>query len=313
MSEIGKLDYSHFGKFLASLGILLFGIAIVLPWLFLQTSFNTLISASEIASLTPTAQQLIKNQQDTALWILQNIYIISGASVVLGLVLLCWGLYKWIRYQVPLDVLTQESEQLKNEALRRQFEPSSQTEVLAEKRQEASLDLGEERATEAGPDRTEDVVVELPAIENVANEYLRVEVAVLNRLSSCLPSKKVLTRYKVDRTSYDAIIRSDASKEPDVIIEIKALRSARHDTVRIREAMYNLEVRARIYKEALDTQVRSVLLFVYVTESTPDRVARDEQRAAELRATLNSDLQTRFLTLDEVSRLPCEEIYSLIY
>ena len=47
------MNYSDFYRFLVSLGVLLMGMAFVLPWLLLRESSNLLLDASKIAALTP--------------------------------------------------------------------------------------------------------------------------------------------------------------------------------------------------------------------------------------------------------------------
>jgi hypothetical protein len=70
---MNKPEYSDLYKFIASLGLILIAFSILLPWLFLRESFESLVSASDFANLTPTAQALIAYRQNTGLWFIQNI------------------------------------------------------------------------------------------------------------------------------------------------------------------------------------------------------------------------------------------------
>jgi hypothetical protein len=95
--EMNKPEYSDLYKFIVSLGLILIAFAILLPWLFLRESFDSLVSASDIANLTPTAQTLITHRQNVALWIVQNIVWISAIPAILGFVSLVGGLFLWQR------------------------------------------------------------------------------------------------------------------------------------------------------------------------------------------------------------------------
>jgi len=57
------MNYSDFYRFLVSLGVLLMGMAFVLPWLLLRESSNLLLDASKIAALTPAAQHILAVRQ----------------------------------------------------------------------------------------------------------------------------------------------------------------------------------------------------------------------------------------------------------
>jgi len=100
---MNKPEFSDFYKFITSLGLLLIAFAFLLPWLFLRESFNSLVSVSDIATLTPTAQTFITYQQYASLWIIQNIKLLSIISAVLGLMLLFCGIILWFRKQRKLD------------------------------------------------------------------------------------------------------------------------------------------------------------------------------------------------------------------
>ena len=57
-----KLNYNDFNKFLVSLGVILIGLALLIPWLFLKESYN-IPTKIEIDSLTDISKNIIEVKQ----------------------------------------------------------------------------------------------------------------------------------------------------------------------------------------------------------------------------------------------------------
>jgi hypothetical protein len=90
-------DFTDPYKLLTSVGLVLISISIILPWLLLQASFDTLLPVTDIAKLTPIAQDFINQRQFIALWLINNVLWISGIGITFGLSLFCVGLALWYR------------------------------------------------------------------------------------------------------------------------------------------------------------------------------------------------------------------------
>src|SRR5262245_61921543 len=92
-----KFEYSDFYKFIASAGIALISLAILVPWLFLREPFDLFQEASKLSQLTPLAQEVIAARQATIRSILNFIPLFSASSFILGFSGLVIGSVMWYR------------------------------------------------------------------------------------------------------------------------------------------------------------------------------------------------------------------------
>src|ERR1700733_15089362 len=98
-----KFEFSDLYKFLVSAGIVLIGLSVVLPWLYLREPFDLLIEREKLATLTQTAQVLIQSRQNLVAIIY---YVIPWVSVILFMIgtgSVIFGLFKWFKKQSILD------------------------------------------------------------------------------------------------------------------------------------------------------------------------------------------------------------------
>jgi hypothetical protein len=203
---MNKPEYSDLYKFLVSLGILLIAFAILLPWLFLRESFDTLVTVSDIANLTSTAQTLIEYRQNTALWFIKNIVWIISIPAAIGLVFFLYGFLLWKRKQkifdkideINLGVAEMSAEQIAVKAIKETVD-------------ESQISQGESES--------------IPRAEKqirAINKYFRIEKMVIERLVDCYGSANVRPNVRVGNTEIDVLVR--ITQRERAIFEVKSVK-----------------------------------------------------------------------------------------
>lgn len=286
---MSQLEYGDYYKFVASFGIALLGVAILLPWMFLREPFDLGIEAPKISQLTPEAQNIIRERQHL---VALSLHYIPGASCgtgALGLVMTGWGLIGWRRRQTIRD----KSEELEVEKLGRELEQMSPAEVQAKAQED--LKSAEEQPT----------VTEPPS---VVDTYLAVESKLLERIRACYgTSAKILNNQRLSGVEYDAIIRARDGKR--VIVEIKYIRMGFRQGW-LAESVSNLVAKVALYGKTFPGDVRGVLLIVLAKSHGPTG-PRAVAQFEELRQFQPSRFkQIRVHTIEEhqIDAIPCPQL-----
>jgi len=201
---MNKPEYSDLYKFLASLGVIIISISLLLPWLFLTQSFNSLISNGEIIKYTQTAQTLINLQQTTALWFIKNLLIICTILFLLGCSLLVYSLHLWKPVQDEID----RERKLSNQKLSNELKTATKEEQFNKFVQEVSENNEEHEET-------------IKDFSTQISKYISVEEKVLNKLAISFGENNVLRNKLIGKKQVDAIIRISPSIR--AVIEIKYL------------------------------------------------------------------------------------------
>lgn len=303
---MNRIEFSDFYKFLVSLGIVLTSLALLLPWLFLRESFDALISASDIGDLTPTAQSLINYRQTTALWFIQNLVWISSLLAVIGLFVLGYGTFLWSKKQRVLD----QKEQLETEKLRLEVKSMTPEQIAVKVIKETQEEtLVEKEPSPIGPPEP----ITAPSSESYISHYFHIENALMAKLTACFGKDKVLTHQRVRDAEYDAVVNADI-KSHDAIFELKLIRSPTNTARRIKEAANRLVTGVQIYMAATNRKAIGIGLFVF-SEDYPDKLPTPElvRLAEELAKANNVSIRLHLLTEQELPRLQCSELHSMVF
>lgn len=97
-----KLQYDSFYKFLVSLGMILLALP-ALALIYLINDDFTLISQTDYDALSVYSQQRIKNYEQLFNFLQKNLPWISIALIIVGIILIAFGGYKWYLIQIELD------------------------------------------------------------------------------------------------------------------------------------------------------------------------------------------------------------------
>jgi hypothetical protein len=302
-----KLEYSDFYKFLVSLGVILIGLSLLVPWLFLRESFDALLKATDISELTPTAQTLLSYRQYAALWFVQNVWWISLSLVIGGLAPLIAGIWLWVSKQRLRDQREQfevQKAQLEVERLRRELTPMTPTEIAMKGIQEVKEEI---EVVEEAPE-----VSAIPSFESRIQKYFHVEQIFLNKLITCYGEERVLTQQKIKHQAYDALLLSDRPQLADVIFEIKyaihSLRPGNLDTTiaRVIRSTQN-------YVILTAHQATSIILFILPEDDQSSTLVdraiwkiKDEAQAHKVR------VHPIFITEEQLVEITCSDLQAKI-
>jgi hypothetical protein len=187
-----KLDFSDLYKFTVSIGVVLIFFAILLPWLFLSNSFDSMVKANELIELTSTGQLLVDSRQATAAWYLQNSLGLSLTIGLSGAILMIFGLYRWYNRQDELDRM----QQYQVEIAARQVMPLSPEVALKKAKEELDLE-------------TLGISKEDPALNRILAKSLFLKVMLVKLLKQISQERKlrVWANLDVGGTQCDILVK----------------------------------------------------------------------------------------------------------
>lgn len=217
-----KLEYSDRQKFLSSIGIALIAISVLLPWIFLRESFDLMISNENLNHLTPTSQEILKLRLSRIQEYLEYLPYVSSGLMILGLILLTYGLIAWSKIQSVKD-------QIEEENLKRLEEQASEMspdfiKLKPVRELEKIQEDSNEVASEAKPYISE--VSEKSKAKgrlNGAVKYAEIESKLIERLRQNIAPEmyELLSNRIIGNRSFDAILASKMRGGADLLIEIK--------------------------------------------------------------------------------------------
>lgn len=292
---MAKIEYSDFYKFLASLGVVLISLALLLPWLFLREPFDVAISISDLNNLTPTAQSIIATRQTTALWFLQNLIWVSSLLLIGGFSFLTTGIFLWAKRQKNID----QKENLEIEKLKRELDNMTPTQIVEKIAKEATEEMEAEGS----------LVKSTPQPMQI---YFRIEEMVINKLGACFGQNNVLPNRRIKDKGYDVILVSDKPYSKDVIFEIKATITS-YNRVRIFEAMHQLTAGIHDYTEITGRNALGIILIVLIGNESSARHQKMADEASQASKSLSANLKTILLTEEELSNINCNQLKSMIF
>jgi hypothetical protein len=298
------IEFSDPYKFLISVGVVLFGLSLLLPWLLLQTSFDASIPASDILKLTPMAQEFMGRRQATALWLLTNTAWISATIALLGSLSVISGLLFWhrrYRQQVEVEVLEEEAK--KREALA--LTPDRYKQIIERSRR--ALDISSDLDTVS----EQDSVSYLSLYFTVA-KYQELKVAMARKMRECYEeTHRVLTDRQIGQAEY-IVLQARFAPNVDAIVGVKYTDQPRTSTW-IRDAVAVTAMSAQAYSEEqnLAEPARAVVLFVSPQDTISDSIDKDSilRQAGRLQTQISFD----FLKEDKLESLDRKQLTSLVF
>ena len=98
-----KIEYGDLYKFLVSVGVILIGFAVLIPYFYLKEDFGLCVPQSDMARFEPEVRQIIRTKQQLLLRVQNYVPYLSLAMFATGLLSVAAGLYKWSRRQRQAD------------------------------------------------------------------------------------------------------------------------------------------------------------------------------------------------------------------
>lgn len=253
-----KIDYGDINKFLVSIGILLIGLAILTPYLYLKEDFGLYMEYSQIEKLPPPIQELIYSKQDKIIIIQKFILWISLGFLAFGLIFFITGLVRWFKHQSKLD------NKFDKEVLKLDLEISSLTPEETE--QKTIKEINEiEYDQQLRPKAS---IITTSNKQNYLNNYMNIENIII-KVFETYNSKyyDVLSQQRLgNKFEIDILIKSKNENLSDSIVEIKYFRKHISSTI-IQQTLQRLNTVISYYNQATKKEAIPALILVYSKEA----------------------------------------------
>lgn len=257
---IEKAQYSDFNRFLVSIGIILIGIGILFPYLYMKEDFGLLIENDEILKLTPVAQDIVRGKQIQIQNLISYIPFVAGGSILLGIIISTIGLYKWKSRQKI------EDNRLKSD-LNKTLAETEKTKI---EKLKISKDIEEMSKSEVENLRISEIEKNQPKLSEIEKDlsltnYVLIESLIADKFRYEYSYKyNVFSNYRINKQEFDLIleyINSDTNSMiigKDVIVEIKYVRTITKKIVK--DTFLQVGAMLKAYPKAI---TNPVIFFVY--------------------------------------------------
>lgn len=211
---IDKFDYSDLYKFLVSAGIVLIGLALLLPWIYLKEPFDIMIEQQKILLLTPQAQEIVNSRQNLLIYCYPLIPWVSGILLISGFVSVIYGLLKWFSKQADID----KKDKLEAKKTEIEFRKMSDEEIKEKIEREYQKSLIMERADGSSSTRLQ-----------FTKQYLSIEKFFIDKIKELFSSRyEIQQNVRFENYDFDLLLTSKSEEIPDYIIEFEYLVNKTH-------------------------------------------------------------------------------------
>ncbi len=294
-----KLNFSHFYKFIVSLGIALVLFSISIPYFFLKESYGLFITSKKMLCLSNESINILQQKQFIYSIVSTIIPFVVIALFIIGSGFFIWGLIGWYNKQKDFD----RKISLENKKLEKEIENMSPEEIV-------------EKAISETNYIEDDMNLLINNEDSPIFAYLKVEILVIKLLKMGFskkyrvnPNQKIL--FNKGYYAFDVLLLSLNNSEPDVIIEIKLSRRG-YSKHLFKETIEKLREPSKQYSKRTNKNIKIVCLFVYDNETISDKkLSKYEIDFLEIK-DLNEDLQidAAFISLDIIEKMEASKFNS---
>lgn len=281
---MNKIEFGDVNRFLTSLGLIFLGLAFFLPWFINQNDKILTIEQENLKKLTPTAQKIIRSQQDTLLTINDTFPYLSFGLIVLGLLLLIIGIIRWNIRQAISDRI--QDEELKSKEIQN-LSSQDKRELIANEIENYESEYEED--------------AEIENIDQNIDNYIKIENQIYLQLNQAYKSRFTLSQnIKIGDYNYDIILKSRSLEtDNDRIVEIKF-----HKTMltidNLKDAATQLVLSAKNYEFTFKRRTLPFLIIIY-SENEFDLNLKDYKiKIQEYSKTLGKTLRVKFVKESEI-------------
>ena len=250
-----RIDYGDINKFLVSIGIVLIGLALLTPYLYMKEDFGLYLSKEQITEFEEPIQSLISNKQNQISKIQKIIPWTSLGLFVLGLTSCIIGLVRWFKRQSKID----EKFDKEIKKLDLEIETLTPEEKIEKAKQEVKeIELAEQLES------TAPIVPNTSSANKPYLDYMRIEQGLTQLFTNYKsPNFEIYSEQRLGKRFYiDLLLKAKSKKFSDRIIEIKYFRN-QFPLSSIQRAIHQLNTYISYYKENANKQVVPILLIVY--------------------------------------------------
>lgn len=269
-----KIDYGDINKFLVSVGLVLIGIALLIPYFYLKEDFGLLVTAEKYNSLTDQIKIIFDSKVDLVSSYQTVFPWFSLGFLILGIIALIVGLCRWFGRQKQID----KKYDLDIKKLELEIEALTPEEKIKKAEQEVDeIELSSQ--IEANSNNIEiDHILPKNRNQQVLG-YIKVEQDIINHFRNYRsPNFDILDNQRLgNRREVDLILKAKTKKFSDRLIEIKYFKRRMPIDI-LKKSIYQLSEYISYYNENVTKRVVPVLLIVYSSETnTPDAIKKYEQ------------------------------------
>ncbi len=298
-----KIDYSDINKFFVSVGIVLIGLAVMIPYFYLKSDFGLYIEAEKFEAFRQPVKDIVVFKENAVIVFQKIVLWVSGAFFVLGTVSLVTGLVRWRKRQDKIY------ERFDKELHKLDLEIVALT--PEEKKEKAELEVRKiVKAERKRPGRGEE-----PAVADMAayiERYMEAERKLTDSfMRTAAADYEVLPQQKLDsRFRVDLLLRARYGGVADRIVEFKYFGGYLSPKMS-RDTVGQLNSTMAYYNERSGRKAVPVLLVVYDGSFVvPGRIRRFEERLYAETCGLPdlAGLRTAFVEQSEIERFDAEEV-----
>jgi hypothetical protein len=251
-----KIEFSDIYKFLCSIGVLLIGLAFVFPYFFLNGKFDLLVEEKKLKSLTPIAQQIIYDRQLSVRALNDHLFLISGAILIIGLIIFSIGIVNWSKKQKNIDIKEVVETQKAQYEFGQMTNQDVSTKVVREL-EEDNIALSSTSST------TTTTTTQYPPTAQQSVNYVLIEQKIISKIHEAYKDYfSILANQKIDEIEFDAILKPNNIIGTNYILEIKYAQAS--ITTRFLQNTISRVARAmRKYQSATDRLPNAIVIIVF--------------------------------------------------
>jgi hypothetical protein len=315
---LDNVQYTAFYKFLVSIGLVIVGLGLAVPWLLLHESFDLLVKQTDLSQLTLTAQATIRHRQ--AIVRLGSLVCpwISLGLFVSGLTISGLGVLQWRRRQLVMD-RTEEANLEKVRAETNVLEATPQEATPPERDAKQSKEAweaiqeGAAATPRESPSTETDMDVDLDsAYRQLRDTIADIDQIAIDKLRSAFASTHdVLAHAKLSgegqQLLLDAILTPRQPDQPGLIVESEYVSRPESIVNQIFRGSSRLVAARRLYR-ATAKVIQTVLMFI-VADADPSLM---DDLKRQLSSLLPESLKVVALNENELRDMPPDELRSRI-
>lgn len=307
---LDKVQYGDYNRFLASIGLVLIALGLLLPYFYLKENFDLLIKNEDLNALTDVARGIITTRQNYTQQLITIIPIASSLSILSGIILLIIGLRNWKRRQnIEDDKTLQERDKIIAEMAKIRAETDK---IIKEGKKIPLQEVIENKNKEI--QKTEPDISERER-KGIVSKYLLVEALVAEKFKREYSDQyNVLVNYKVNNREFDIIlsaINEDTKKrfnfKKDVIVEVKYTRKINKQIVN--QAIQQTGELIKAYPNAFTNPI-----VLFVMEEPVTNVDKDELLSkiiSEWSEKTVSKWNIKFIQVDELPDIRLKDLLGI--
>ena len=261
-----KIEYGDINRFFVSIGLILIGLSVLSPYLYLKEDFGIYLSQTEFDSLQESMKELVLDKQNKVTKLQSIFFCIPLILSVSGILFLIIGLYRWFNRQEKID------EKFDRELDKLNLEIQSLTQE--EREEKVMQEVQEiELVKKTEPNEMQ---------QKVFSKYIAVEEAITEIFKNYNSSNfEILSQQKMgNKFEIDILLRAKSKGFADRIVEIKYFNDKISESI-INSTLHRLSSYVTYYKQATNKVVVPVLIVVYHL----DKIGRNGRLGTEIMIT----------------------------